>query len=72
MIGFLMLGIVGHRYKLAGNPLQVIDADQISVQILLGCIHRVRHDPGNRLFILAETADNHFPESVRRFHAVTL
>ena len=55
-----MLRIVGHRYIFSGHPFKFIDADQVPVQVFLGCVRRVRDNPGNRLFILARTTNKGF------------
>lgn len=70
MPGFIMLGIIGDRYFFAGHALDVIDRHQVTVQVFLGGLRRIRHDPGDCPLVLATPANDYLPEGVWRCYAM--
>jgi|GEM_PF-3368909 len=67
-----MFHIVGHWDFLADDPLPIVNADQVMVQVLSGSLGRIRHYPSNRSLVLACAADNHLPKGIRRFDPMRL
>ena len=65
-----MLCIIGNRNDFTGNSFNFRNGHQILIKIRFGCGGSIRHDPGDGTLVFAGTADNHFPEGIRCFHAM--